>query len=150
MDPLLLEILVKYVHFICIFAIVGAVSAEHLLLKEEMTRAEIHRLSIIDAVYGVSAILLLAAGFTLWFAIGKPADFYSKNWVFHTKITFFIIVGILSLWPTRFFLRERKGEPTELVAVPKRIKMMIRLELLLLFLIPLLASTMAKGIGQFD
>lgn len=144
-----LEILVKYIHFICIFAIVSSVVAEHLLLKEQMTRAEIRRLSMIDGVYGLSAVLLLAAGFTLWFGVGKPAAYYSQNWVFHLKIGLFVIVGLLSIYPTVFFSKNRKGAPDEMVAIPKRVKLFIRLELLLLFILPFLASTMAKGIGQF-
>lgn len=143
------EILAKYIHFLCIFAIVGALTSEHLLLKEKMTRKEIHRLSIIDAIYGISALVLLGAGLSLWLWLGKPVEFYSKNWVFHLKLTLFLLIGLLSIYPTIFFIKNRKGEPSELVHIPKRVKMLLRIELLLLFIIPLLASLMAKGIGFF-
>src|SRR5882672_8968328 len=36
--PMNLEILLRYVHFISIFAIVGSLVSEHLLLKKTMTR----------------------------------------------------------------------------------------------------------------
>ena len=143
------EIIAKYVHFLCIFAIVGALTSEHLLLKDRMTRKEIYRLSIIDAIYGVSALLLLGAGLSLWLWLGKPAEFYSKNWIFHLKLTLFLLIGLLSIYPTIFFIKNRKGKPEEIVDVPKSIKMLLRVELLLLFIIPLLASLMAKGIGFF-
>jgi putative membrane protein len=142
------EILLRYLHFISIFAIVGTISIEHLLLKKDMSRRELGRLARIDAVYGLAALTLLAAGLTLWLTgAGKPAAFYSKNWIFHTKITLFLLVGILSIRPTLFFIRERKGNPEEIVPVPNSLFWMIRFELLLLFVIPFLAGLMAKGIG---
>jgi putative membrane protein len=110
----------------------------------------IARLARIDAVYGVAAVTLLAAGLTLWLgSIGKPAVYYTKNWIFHTKITCFLIVGLLSIYPTVFFIKQRKGNAAEMVSIPKSIFWMLRIELLLLFVIPLLAGLMAHGIGFF-
>ncbi len=142
------EILLRYLHFISIFTIVGTIATEHLLLKKELSRRELGRLARIDAAYGLAALTLLGAGLTLWLSgAGKPAAFYSKNWIFHTKISLFLLVGILSIRPTLFFTRQRKGNPDEMVPIPGSIFWMIRLELLLLFIIPLLAGLMAKGIG---
>lgn len=144
------EIILRYIHFISIFAIVGSLVSEHLLLKTELTRKELDRLSKIDAVYGLAALLLVGVGLTLWLGeYGKPAIYYSKNWIFHTKITLFIIIGLLSIYPTVFFIKNRKGNPDEAVAIPKIIFWMLRLELLLLFVIPMLAGLMAKGVGYF-
>lgn len=145
-----LEILLRYLHFISIFTIVSTLVAEHLMLKREMTRAEIAKLARIDAVYGFAALTLLCAGLTLWLGgIGKPAVYYSKNWIFHTKITLFVIVGLLSIYPTVFFIKQRKGDPSEVITVPGRVFWMLRFELLLLFIIPLLAGLMARGVGFF-
>lgn len=144
------EIILRYVHFISIFAIVGSLVSEHLLLKKELTRSEIDRLSKIDAVYGIAAITLLGAGLTLWLGeIGKPAIYYTKNWIFHTKLSLFITIGILSIYPTIFFIKNRKGNPEENVKIPTAIFWMLRFELLLLFIIPLLAGLMARGVGFF-
>ncbi|HMN91126.1 MAG TPA: DUF2214 family protein [Saprospiraceae bacterium] len=145
-----LEILFRYLHFLSILVMFSSVVSEHLLLKPRMTRSEIQRLSVLDAVYGISALILVGIGLTLWFGVGKPAAFYTKNWIFHLKVGLFIVVAILSIYPTVFFLRNRKGNnPAELVDVPKSIVWLIRLELLLLALIPLCAALMAKGIGYF-
>jgi putative membrane protein len=145
-----LEITLRYLHFISIFGIVSSLVSEHLLLKKNLTRAEIGRIARVDAIYGISALLLLGAGLTLWFSgAGKPTVFYSKNWIFHTKITCFLIVGLLSIYPTVFFIKARKGNQNESVEIPKSIFWMLRFELLLLFIIPLLAGLMAKGIGFF-
>ena len=141
------EILVRYVHFIALFVWIGALTSEHLLLKPQMSRAEIARLARIDAIYGLSAVLVVAAGLTLWFGVGKPADFYSSNWIFHTKVGLAIIVGLLSIYPTVFFIKNRKGQEDEIIDIPSNVKLLIRIQLAFMLVIPLLATLMAKGIG---
>lgn len=144
------EIFLRYIHFISIFAIVSALVSEHLLLKKSLTRAELSRLARIDAVYGLAAVTLLIAGLTLWLGeVGKPSIYYSKNWIFHLKISLYVLIGLLSIYPTIFFLKNRNGNADEIVSIPSRIFWMIRLELLLLFIIPILAGLMAKGVGFF-
>lgn len=144
------EIFLRYLHFISIFVIVGTLASEHILLKNKLTRQEISLLARIDAIYGIAALVLVCVGLTLWFGgFGKPSVYYTKNWIFHTKITLFIIVGLLSIYPTIFFIKNRKGEQTEVVSIPKSVIMTLRIELLLLFIIPLLAGLMAHGIGFF-
>lgn len=104
----------------------------------------------IDGVYGLAAVVLLAAGLTLWLgSFGKPAEFYSKNWIFHLKLALFLGIGLLSIYPTVFFLKNRKGNPEEVVTVPSKIFWMLRLEIVLLFIIPLLAGLMARSVGYF-
>ena len=144
------EILLRYLHFISILAVAGALVSEHLLLKSELTVKEIKRLARIDGVYGIAAILFVTAGLFLWFSYGKPAEFYSKNYLFHTKVGLAVILGLISLHPTIFFLKKRKaGEDKDLVSIPKSIYWAIRIELLILLIIPLLATMMAKGVGYF-
>lgn len=143
-----LEIFLRYVHFICVFLIVGSLVSEHMLLKKSLTRRELKKIARLDAVYGIAALCLLVAGLTLWLSdVGKPAAFYSKNGIFHAKITCFALIGILSIYPTVFFVKNSKGDPEETIDIPSKIFMMLRLELLLLFIIPLLAGLMAKGVG---
>jgi putative membrane protein len=144
------ELLLRYLHFISIFTIVGTLVSEHMLLKKELSRAEITKLSRIDAAYGIAALTLLTVGLTLWLGgFGKPSVYYTKNWVFHIKITLFAAIGFLSIYPTIFFVKNAKGDPAEIVSVPKLVFWMLRFELLLLFIIPLLAGLMSRGVGFF-
>lgn len=144
------EIILRYIHFVSIFAIVGVLVSEHVLLKKALTRAEIGRLARIDAVYGLAALTLISAGLTLWLGgFGKPSVYYTMNWVFHMKLTLFLLIGIMSIYPTVFFIRNRKGDQAELVTVPPAIFWLLRLELLFLALLPLLAGLMARGVGFF-
>ncbi len=143
-----LEIAFRYLHFISIFAIAASIVSEHLMLKPQMSRNEILKLSKVDTIYGISAITLLIAGMTLWMGVGKPTEFYSENWIFHLKLGLFVLLGLLSIYPTVFFMKNRKGENmSELIDMPPMIKTMIRLELLLLLIMPFLAGLMAKGIS---
>lgn len=142
------EIILRYLHFISIFVIVGSLVSELVLLRRELTRTELVRLATIDGAYGLAALTLLGVGLTLWLAgFGKPASFYSNNWIFLTKIGLFALIGILSIYPTVFFLKNRKGNEKEIVKIPKAIFWMLRVELILLCIIPMLAGLMAKGIG---
>ena len=142
-------ILIKYVHFVAIFFVVGTLAGEALFLKPLLKRSEVSRLSRIDMVYGLSTIVVLAAGFTLWFAVGKPAEFYSSNWIFILKLILFGVVGILSIIPTVFFIKNRKGDPEEEVSIPKKVIYMVYAEVVILLMIPLCAVLMTNGLGSF-
>ena len=145
------EILVRYFHFISIFVMVSAVVVEHALIKDRMSGKELRRFMNFDAVYGIAALLTVGMGLWLWFGVGKPADWYTKNWIFHMKVTLFVVAGLLSIIPTvRMNRLRKKTASSELVDIPKAVVMVIRVELLLFFLIPLLATLMAKGIGAFQ
>jgi putative membrane protein len=142
------EIWIRYGHFLGILAIASTLVAEHLLIKPNLTRREISRLAIIDGIYGAGALLALGCGLGMWLGGFKNADYYTQNPVFHTKLTLFVIMGILSIWPTVFFLKQRKGNPDDMVAVPKRLVMFLRIELLIVFVMPLLATLVARGVGM--
>ena len=122
-----------------------AITVQHLLLKGKVEAKLMKKLSILDATIGVCALVVLLSGLSLWLWVGKPAGFYSHNWVFHTKVTLFVLAALLSLVPTVFILKNRRTQSD--VIVPKSIVMVIRLELLLLCTIPLLAVLMANGVG---
>ena len=145
-----LEILLRYLHFLGIIGVSAALVGEHLLIADQMTRAEIKRLSILDTIYGIAILLVIGVGLYMWLGtVGKPAEFYTKNGLFHGKLGMVLIMGLLSAPPTLFFFKNRKGDQQEIVEVPKRIVMFIRMELLFLVLIPLFAALMAKGVGYY-
>lgn len=140
-------ILVKYLHIVSILAMVSLLVVELFLLKPAMTRAELKRLSRIDGLYGLAAIAVVAAGLTLWFGVGKGAAFYA-NPLLHLKVTLAVIVGLISIVPTVFFLRQAKGDPADIVSLPTRIRQLVIVQLLIISIIPLLAVLMANGVGS--
>jgi len=140
------ELIVRYIHFVGIMLLTATLVAEHLLITSEMSIQQLKRVAIIDTIYGISAMVVLAAGLLLWFSVGKPAEFYTKNGLFHAKITLFIVIALLSIYPTVFFLKQKKSAQST-ITIPKSILMVIRTELLLLLMMPLLAVFMARGYG---
>lgn len=142
----MLDILIRYIHFLGILGLASTLVAEHLLVKKELTVPEVRRLAAIDAAFGVSAGITLAAGLSLWLWVGKPASFYTGNPLFHMKFGAFLLVGLMSVYPTLFFIRNRKSQ-ARVVEVPGRVMVLIRAELAILTFIPLLAVLMARGFG---
>jgi len=141
------EYLVRYFHFLGIITMVSALIGEYLLISKEMDVKSFKRLVILDGVYGVAAILTLINGMLLWISVGKPAEFYSSNFIFHIKLSLFLCVFLLSIPPTVYFLRNFRKK-FQSITVPSYIIMLIHVELLLLFTIPLLATMMARGLGN--
>lgn len=142
------EIVLRYLHFLSILAIAGTLTAELTLLKPHLTRKEIGRIAAVDGIYGLFSIVLLAAGLTLWLgSYTKPSVYYTNNWIFLTKLGLVGAVGILSIYPTIFFLRNRKGNPDEITPIPNAVIWSVRIEVVLLAVVPLLAGLMSRGIG---
>lgn len=140
------EGLVRYLHFLGIILLAAMLLTENVLLSDKLQKKLIRRLAIIDAIYGLSALLTLGAGLSLWLFVGKPSEFYSTNIVFHAKLTLFAFVALLSLIPTVFFLKNRTNDAAE-IDVPKHIIVIKRIEIGVLFVIPFLAVLMARGVG---
>jgi putative membrane protein len=138
-------ILVKYLHLLSAFGMAGCLMAELVLLKPTLTRSEIKRIGKIDGFYGLSAITLVAAGFTMWFVVGKGPGFYEDT-ALYIKLTLAILIGLISIFPTVFFIRSgRKKDVTE-IQIPAYIKRLVIIQLILLACIPPLATMVAYGL----
>lgn len=142
-------IIIPYLHYLGIMAIMGALITEHLLLKPGLTRENIKTLVAIDLLYGISVLVVLTTGLLRWFEYGKGSDYYLSNPFFHSKLTLFVVMGILSVFPTIKFLKwkkqVRKGEiPVTDEKTIKKLLMFIRVELLIVALIPLLGVMVAR------
>ncbi|HAH35274.1 MAG TPA: DUF2214 domain-containing protein [Algoriphagus sp.] len=143
----MMEILLRYLHFVSIFVLAGTLFAEFFLIEKSLNRKQIQVLGKIDGLYGISALTLLAVGLTLWLGgYGKPTEFYSQNPTFHLKLGLFIAIGLISIYPTVFFIKQGKGLPDQIVNIPKLVRWSVYTELILLIIIPILAGLMAKGI----
>ena len=101
----------------------------------------------IDGIYGFSAVVTLVAGLLLVFWVGKPSQYYAGNMIFHLKAGIFILIAVMSIYPTVFFMRLRNSHGAD-VEVPRIIVRIKRAELLVLSVLPLLAIMMARGYGS--
>ena len=148
-----MSILFAFLHHAAAFLLVAAIVVEMVSLKGPLTIDNARRLVRWDAIYGASAGVLLAVGFArvIWFE--KGAAYYFSNAAFLAKLATFIVVGLLSVYPTiRFFswrAAVKRGEVPQVdAAVLRNLRMVLHLELLGVALILLFAPMMARGIGS--
>lgn len=138
---------IRAAHFIAIILMASSLFAEHLLLRSEMVVDDIRRLARIDMLYGVCATAVAVFGAILWLSgLGKPASFYAANPVFHAKLGLFVFIALISIYPTVFFMRHRRSAAAT-IEVPRSVLIVVRTELALLLVLPVLAALMAKGVG---
>lgn len=140
------DIVIRYVHFLGIIMLSASLIVEHLLLHKSVSRQQFKRLLSSDLTYGVSAVLVLGSGLLMWLVVGKPAEFYTTNGLFHIKLTLFVLIALFSIYPTIFFIKNRR-KTSDPVEIPARIILLLRLELALLVLMPLLGVLIARGQG---
>lgn len=141
-----------YLHFLTIFVLFALLTLEHQLLRLPLSLARARSLFRIDIAFGLAAAAVLASGVARAVWYDKGLDYYLQNSLFHAKVSLFVLIMLLSVYPTLTFLGWRKalkaGEvPSISPGVARRIIWIIRIELLLLLLMPLPAVLMARGFG---
>ena len=140
-----------FIHHAAAFLVVAALMVELVVLKSELTATSARSVLRMDMVYGVAALVLLVAGFVRVFYTEKGGAYYFDSGAFLLKLALFIVVGLLSIYPTLKFVAWRKalreGRAPQLDAsARRRVRMLIHIELTLLFVIMLMAIMMARGV----
>jgi len=148
---MILGALVSFLHFLAAFGVIITVVLERIFLKRQLSKREADRIRKIDGIYGLNAMLVLAFGFLRVFYFEKGSEYYFANPIFHLKLTLFIIIGLLSIYPTVRFMKWKKQftEKDSILLDEKlfvNIKRILNIELGLLVLLLLSASLMAKGV----
>lgn len=146
------DALLAYIHFASMIGLAALLASELVLVTQPASAGRLHQMRSLDGLYGMFAMLTLASGVArvVWGAKGYA--FYLSNPVFHLKVTLFVVVGLLSIYPTLKFLRWSKAAHADSNALPDggsigKVRKVIILQLVLLALIPLAATFMARGIG---
>src|ERR1043165_4750624 len=144
-----MDYLIRYAHFLGIMVLFAALTAEHLLTARSIDGRRARLLARIDGIYGLGALINLGAGLALLFGLrlGKGTPLYLENGVFHLKLTLFVLVALLSIRQTVFFLRRRRADDAAVIEVPRSVIMLQRVQLVLVLAIPLVAVLMARGVG---
>src|SRR5580698_7649855 len=99
--------LFAFLHHLCAFTLVAALAIEFVLIRMELTLVSARRLQVTDLVLGIAAGLLLAVGLLRVFFFEKGAAYYWHSHTFLTKFGLFVVVGLLSVIPTKEFLSWR-------------------------------------------
>lgn len=148
---MLLESLLAYAHFIAILTLVVFLSSEAALCRVEWMNAEVvRRLARVDFIYMLAAMAVLATGLarTAWGAKGGMGWYWGQP-LLHLKVTLFVVIGLMSIKPTRTFLRWNKAlkDSGTLPAADevRAARRWILIQAHLLVLIPLVAVFLARG-----
>tara|TARA_Y100001968_G_C19386018_1_gene732921 strand:- start:1092 stop:1580 length:489 start_codon:yes stop_codon:yes gene_type:complete len=144
--------LMAYVHYLSFMLCFGALVFERISLKVDPDRTLAISMVIADLIYGFAGIALLLSGIFRVRYFGQGGDFYTHNPIFWIKISIFIVIGLISLYPTFTYILWAiplsKGKlPDVSFNLVSRLKILINIELIGFCLIPLFASFMARGIG---
>ncbi|MBV8656377.1 MAG: DUF2214 family protein [Burkholderiales bacterium] len=144
------QALLAAVHYIGAMLLVGTLLTEHMLLAPRLDAALAKKLARIDMIFGITAGVQVLTGVSRVF-MEKGSSFYMSNPVFHAKIGLFVLIGLLSIYPTLRFLAWSKLAAKEGAVTPpageyRRVLMFVRVELLLILILPFLASMMARGL----
>ncbi|RZI72267.1 MAG: DUF2214 family protein, partial [Variovorax sp.] len=139
-----LEAILAYLHLLAILTMVVFIASEAALCRVEwLNAAVVERLAKVDLVYGIAAIAVLATGVArTWWGV-KGTAWYWTNPLLHVKLTLFIVIGIVSIFPTLTYIRWRKALrasgalPVE--AEIRKTRKLVMLQAHLLAVIPLVA-----------
>lgn len=145
--------LFAFLHHIAAFALIAALAVEFVLLRETLSLSIARKLQKADMIFGIAAGIVLVVGLVRVFFLEKGADYYFSNIPFMIKLTLFIVIGILSIYPTLEFLSWRRA--TKVGQLPvisagklQRLKLTIHLELAAAAGLILCAVLMARGVGS--
>jgi putative membrane protein len=145
--------IMAFLHHLAAFTLVGSLIYEHTTFRRDLTLVDARRIQRMDLIYGISAGFILIVGLLRVFYFEKGATYYAHNWFFWTKMAGFALAALLSIYPTirfvswnKFFTRNQAPEIPEREV--RRIKMIMRLELLAIVIILFSAAMMARGVGM--
>jgi len=145
--------LFAFLHFAAVFGIFATVFYELLAMSRTPSLVDAQRIQQCDRWYGICAGLVIVVGLLRVAYFEKGAAFYGANPLFHAKMTLFVIVGLISIYPTMRFIKWRKqtrqGQPPVVTEQEyKRIVLILRAELALLLGVALCASLMSRAVGM--
>lgn len=144
--------LMATLHHIAAFTMTACLVYEFIALRKSISSVEVRRIQQVDLWYGISAGVLLVAGLLRVFIFEKGASYYGANPLFWVKMALFVLVGILSIYPTIRYIRWGNVTEDKNLELPddeyKRIRLLLNLEVIGIALILFAAPAMARAIGM--
>lgn len=144
--------LFAFVHHLAAFALVATLVLEFVLVRGELDARGARRLRITDMLFGISSGVALVVGLLRVFYFEKGAAYYFHSAPFIAKLSLFLAVGLLSIYPTMVFaswgkLMKQGQLPVLADAQRRRLRAVMHAELTGVVLIILCAVLMARGVG---
>jgi putative membrane protein len=147
-----MTVLFAFLHHVAAFTLVASLAVEFVLIRDELTLAGARKLQLADRIYGTSAGALLVVGLLRVMYFEKGPAYYFHSIPFIAKLSLFVIVGLISIYPTLEFLSWRKAVkqgqvPMVSVRKMRSIRAIVHWELAGVVVIILCAALMARGVG---
>ena len=147
----ILTSLIATLHHLCAFTLSACLIFEFVAFRQGLGVEEARRIQRVDLWYGISAGLLVVVGLLRVFFFEKGASFYVANLMFWIKMALFVVVGLLSIYPTIRYIKWNpilaENKSPEIPAVEyKNIRLLLLLEMIGLVLILFAAPAMARAI----
>ena len=144
--------LFAFLHFLAVFGIFATIFLQWQTMSTAPTRAEALRIQRCDRWYGMFAMTLVVVGLLRVYYFEKGSAFYFANPFFNAKMVLFVLVGLISIYPTVRFIKWRAqtrqgAAPVVSADEHRRIMWVLRAELVLLLFAAICASLMARGVG---
>jgi putative membrane protein len=138
-------------HYLAMMFLAAALVAEHLMFSPRPDLTAARKLVVVDLIYGITLLVALVTGMARMFHGGKGALFYMQNGAYHTKFALFILMAAVWIYPAIKFFGWRRAlgagrTPALSEGEAKRVLIAIRIQLVILVVIPLLAAMMARGV----
>ncbi|HLX79611.1 MAG TPA: DUF2214 family protein [Burkholderiales bacterium] len=141
-----------FLHHLAAFTLVATLAIEFVLIRGALSLESARRLQVVDLIYGISAGIVLVVGFLRVFYFEKGAQYYFHSVPFIAKLSLFLVIGLISIYPTVVFFSWRvplkQGSAPAVDPIKLRIvRAIIHWELMLVVGILLCAVLMARGVG---
>ena len=152
LNDVYISAIVAYIHYLGIILCYGALIYERFILKQNLSKKETISIIIADVIYGIAGLAILITGILRVKYYGQGGEFYTGNPIFWIKVSLYIIVGLISLYPTTTYILwaiplRRNKLPVISENLVNRFKLIITTELVGFAVIPFFATLMARGIG---
>ena len=147
--------LFAFLHHIAAFVLFSAMTVEFVMIKDPLTLHSARRLLKTDAVVGAAAGGVLVIGILRVIFFEKGSDYYLHSIPFIAKISLFVLVALLSIYPTVKFMAWRPALkqgalPVVDAGIIGRIRTVLHLEMVGIVVLILMAALMARGIGMME
>jgi len=146
------DLLLTIGHHFLVFALVGILAAEVAAVRPNMNAEQIAHLGILDMAYGIVAALIIVVGFGRVFYGAKGPDYFLANHFFFAKLGCFVLIGVLSVFPTARILAWRRASRADAAytvppAEAESARRFMIIEALLILPILVFAAMMVRGYG---
>jgi putative membrane protein len=145
----IVDLLLAILHHFLVFSLVGLLSAELALVRPELSGKSLGLLGRVDAAYGGVAMAIIVVGVCRVIFGLKGWEYYVANHAFWGKMIAFVLVGLLSIGPTRRFIAwRRSGTGVVPDAEIAAARTWIKGEVFFLALVLVFAAAMTRGVGM--